>query len=274
MMAEKTIPFFVNLPLRYIARDSSYLEFFLRNRIHPELGIDGTVLDTRDDSWHRNTAAAFHDHGLSCGVHLPFFDLQPGSVDDLIRSATRDRLAKALETAAIYRPCHLIGHFGYDAVLYSGENVDLWMERSRDTWKEVLSSLPDHPPLYLENVREQDPALIAEWLSLFGDPKVGFCLDAGHWFSFGRGSRKGNLNEWFECLGPFLGHVHLHDNHGDQDEHFGLGRGALPLKKLLDRIIRTGKPGITLEPHSEEDLRQTFSYFKRHPDWKDYLKGF
>ncbi len=264
-------PFFVNLPLNFIARDPSSLDLFQAFALHPELGMDETVLDERSIGWHRDVATRFRSQGVSCAVHLPFFDLQPGSRDRLVREATRSRLLSAFDAAAVHEPVHLIGHLGFDPVLYRNDPLG-WQERSLDLWQSVLAVWPEHPPLFLENVREADPQWIPGYLSRLSEERVGFCLDVGHWHSFAGGSAKGNLALWLDTLKGVIGHLHLHDNAGGYDDHLGLGQGTIPLEELFARLADLGvKPGITLEPHSREDLDHSLKFLRAKGAWFETL---
>jgi sugar phosphate isomerase/epimerase len=253
---------FVNLPLRYIAEDPEYLDLFLRLGLQPELGIDAWTLDHKTQALHDHVSSTLSAAGLSCGVHLPFFDLQPGSQDRLVLEATRNRLTQALRCARTYSPAHLVAHIGFDQLVY-GRSPREWQERSIDTWKVVLSAWPDHPPLYLENVHERDAPWVGEYLSRMSGLRVGLCFDVGHWHSFGMGASLGTLHSWLDLLGCVPFHLHLHDNAGLADEHLGLGRGSIPLSEILERINRMGsRAGATFEPHTREDLHCTVEFVR------------
>ncbi len=262
--------YFVNLPCRYIAEDRAYLDFFLEKAINPELGLDAISLESLDDSWHKNLAATLAQNGLSCSIHLPFHDLQPGSIDDLILQASRDRLKMAMQVASIYEPVYLVGHANF-IPLYSNL-FSKWLNRAVSTWERVLDAWSEHPPLYLENVREYDPRPLSDLLSELSERQVKFCFDLGHWSSYGGGSQYQNLPAWIQTLSPFLAQLHLHDNDGVADQHLGLGQGTIPWLELfaglefLDLV-----PGLTLEPHSLEDLENSWSFIRNHISWFNRL---
>lgn len=262
--------FFVNLPLRYIARDPQYLAQVILRGLHPELGMDATCLDALDQAWHQETAARLRDAGLSCAIHLPFMDLSPGALDPRILDACRSRLIQAGEIARIYAPRHLIGHSWYFRDLYRNF-AETWQANAAGTWETLLRSWPDHPPLYLENVFETSADSLAgllRTLAARGVEGVGACLDLGHWHSFALGFRRRNLDHWLDALAPFLGHLHLHDNTGTDDHHLGLGRGAIPWDQVFSGLAsRLLRPTLTLEPHTPEDLNHSLEFVSSHPEW-------
>lgn len=258
--------FFVNLPLRLIAQDSTYLDFFLQKKLDPELGLDAISLESLDLSWHEATASTLLEAGRECSIHLPFHDLQPGSIDDLILQASRERLQRAMRVASLYSPRFLVGHNNF-IPLYT-DFFSKWLSRATQTWRRVLEVWPDAPPLYLENVREQDPRPIEDLLGELADCRVKFCFDTGHWFSYGGGSQYGNLSVWMQTLSPYMAQMHLHDNEGVSDQHLGLGQGTVPWDELFDDLeCLSLSPGITLEQHEKEELENSLRFMQRHFGW-------
>jgi len=258
--------YFVNLPCRYAAEDNSYLEYFQWRKINPELGLDPIALDHLEEDWHRRLAKALHKEGLLCSVHLPFHDLQPGSIDDYILESTRQRLKKAIRIASIYEPRFLVAHANF-IPLYS-DLYSSWLKRSVQTWEEVLGEWPDHPPLYLENVREYDPGPLADLVSELEHRQVRFCFDLGHWASYSGGVQYNNLALWMQTMGQHIAHMHLHDNDGVADQHLGLGQGNIPWAEFFSGLqLLDLRPTFTLEPHTKEDLLNSWQFMKQHPFW-------
>ena len=267
--------FFVNLNLRAVRKDPQVLEDFLTRRVNPELGLDPVLMDMVDMAWHRDMAARLKSEGLTAALHLPFFDLQPGSADDLIRGACRERLCRAMKVAQVYEPAHLIGHAKYDHLLYM-RTYPLWLDRALNTWGAMLTAWPDHPPLYLENTFEPDPATVAgvvEKLRETHGERVGRCLDVGHWYSFSEGHRLSNLDKWLDAFAPLLSHLHLHDNDGSFDQHKGLGQGDIPWEAFFEGLARRGlTPSVTFEPHTEEAFQAAMEFVRGRPEWFKPLK--
>lgn len=253
---------FTNLPVRYVADEPQYLELFLSHGQCPELGLDAMALDRFDPAWHSGTARIFHQAGLTCAVHLPFFDLHPGSLDKLARQAFRDRLAQAVDVAGVYAPRHLVAHFDYNPVTYAHFKSQ-WLEHAVAGWDWLLGRIGD-TPLYLENVFEQEPEIPVSVLTAL-DGRVGACLDLGHWHCFAAGAVRKNLGTWLQALKPFLMHLHLHDNDGSSDQHLGLGLGCIPWNELWAYLDTTSTPvGATLEPHTAADFAVTRAYLDKH----------
>ncbi len=259
--------YFVNLPLRYIATDDHYLSYFLEHGLNPEIGIDAFALERLSSRWHNRLARRLAQAGLRASVHLPFQDLHPGGIDDLVLSASRTRLHQALDVAAIYDPAHLIGHALYADALYF-TRYGQWLENSTRTWTDLLAAWPDGPPLYLENVYETRPDSFCDLLATLPEERTGTCLDLGHWHSFGGGKHARDLDHWLTTLAPTLKHLHLHDNDGSADQHLGLGQGDIPLTQLFQTLQTLNlHPTATLEPHTEDALLATLDTLAKHPTW-------
>ncbi len=261
--------FFVNLPLGFIVNHPKYLELFLSRGICPELGMDASSMDSYSLKEHEELGLAFKSKGIKVSMHMPFTDLSPGSMDCYIREASARRLMQGAMLARRYSPGHVIIHSGYRPETCANCYWQ-WLENSASTWKTVLGAVPDIP-VYLENVYEPEPGPLRDLLNKM-DGRAKFCFDLGHWFSFGRGVKKKNLNTWLESMAPHLGHLHLHDNDGSQDAHLGMGAGDIPFDRFFAGLKTLGlSPTFTLEPHTPLDLEQSMIFMAAHREWFSLL---
>ena len=266
------MPYYVNLPISYAVRERWYLDYFVDNGISPELGMDTYSVQTLSDREHEDVARRLEDAGIGCGVHLPFFDLHPGSLNDAVLQASRETLLRAVERAQRYGPGHFIGHPAYDASQHAPDDgrFDDWLFRSAQTWSMVLEATD--AMLHLENTHEKEPLPLEKLLDTLrtgsGSHRVGICFDVGHWYSFGGGysGRAGtDLASWLRSFAPYLTHLHLHDNDGSTDQHVGLGQGEIPFETLFTELERHGlHPTATLEPHDEESFYASMAWFAAH----------
>lgn len=62
-------------------------------------------------------------------------------------------------------------------------------------------------------------------------PGLFFHLDVGHANLFGK-----KVIDFIRKFHTKLRHVHLHDNHGKEDEHLPLGKGSINLKKIIKEL--------------------------------------
>jgi sugar phosphate isomerase/epimerase len=113
----------------------------------------------------------------------------------------------------------------------------------------------------LENVYEHGPEELCCLFEQLAADQVGFCFDVGHQQAFG----KAGMDRWLTQLGPFIGQLHLHDNHGEADDHIALGSGTIDFTGLFDWLAahRGRPPIVTLEPHEEKELWPSLEYLAR-----------
>jgi sugar phosphate isomerase/epimerase len=253
----------INIPFKMLY--DTYLDRFLEYRLNPEIGIDAEALERFDLSDYQRIAEKIHARRLSITLHGPFVDLAVGSTDPAIRAATRNRFEQLQELVPIFGPTAVVCHAGYDWKRYSYFRDD-WVENSLETWSWLAGSLLEQGSrLMLENVYENNPRDMRRILQLLENHGVGFCLDTGHLNAFGQG----DLKQWLEDLGPYIGQLHLHDNNGSDDEHLALGRGKIDFKLLFSYLISHNlpRPIITLEPHQEADLWPSLAYLANVWPW-------
>ncbi|MDR0548910.1 MAG: sugar phosphate isomerase/epimerase [Deltaproteobacteria bacterium] len=238
---------------------------------------------------HKTMAAIIADHFPGAAVHLPYGGLDFGRGDNFL--AQKEALAKAAEIASFYRPHHVVAHPSFrsltDSVLgvkkypgFTRDNLDglsqipaqNWLNRSKTVWSEVSRTLGCL--LYLENTHEHSPLPLIHLLEILGD-QAGFCLDFGHWFHYAMGRHWDNLDFWLERIGPFLAHVHVHDNNGEADQHLALGQGLIDYDKIrLELASRDLRPNMTIENYQAADLALSYETLTQRPLWSDPAKVF
>ncbi len=244
----------VNMPLRM----PHLLELFLDRKINPEVGIDAWALDSFSREEFQAMAARLHAAGLQTTLHGPFIDLSPGSPDAAILAATRARLQQLVDVIEIFKPRSVVCHAGYEKMRY-GWVYEQWLEKATETWSWMNAAVADAGSrLVLENTYEHGPEELVELFEAV--PDVGFCLDVGHTAAFG----KAPLQRWIDVLGGRIAHLHLHDNHGQADDHLALGQGSLELDPLWDFLRRRDQlPVVTIEPHQQDQLKPSLRYLEQ-----------
>lgn len=252
----------VNIPFSLLLQ--GYLARFLDRGLNPEIGLDAVSLGTHSPETFRRLARTFAKAGRRCTVHGPFQDLSPGALDDLILTASRQRLRQAWRWLPVFRPEAVICHLGYEDRHFRWDREN-WLNRAAATYRELGTRAGTYGVrVMLENVYEQDPELIREAIRRINLPNVRVCLDVGHLNAFGGGDFPG----WLEILWPTIGHLHLHDNQGTLDDHLALGTGNVPLEFVLTFLAERGRqPLITLEPHQENSLTPSLEYLAKIWPW-------
>lgn len=253
----------VNIPFTMLSE--SYADRFIAHRLNPEIGLDAEALDAYPFSHAQEVARRLREADLTITFHAPFMDLSPGSPDPKVRDLTRKRLKQVVRLVPLFRPRTVVCHTGYDHRRY-WHIRDLWLENSLDTWSQMAGDTQSEgAALMLENVYEQTPDEMVHLLANLRNRGVGFCLDSGHQAVFSTTP----LEMWITSLGPYLGQLHLHDNHGKQDDHLGLGRGRINFRRLFELVMAVShaRPVITLEPHKEEELWPSLAYLESIWPW-------
>jgi sugar phosphate isomerase/epimerase len=236
------------------AQVDEYLELVLELNLAPEIAIKGPELDSLDKILLGQIAQVLEKAKVRPTVHAPFFDLNPGALDPLIRQVTYQRLNQALSGAGRLNAHLMVIHPGFDKWRYP--NLDqAWLALAKEFFPPLLEQAATFGcRLAIENIYEEAPDTLVQLVDGIDSEWFGHCFDAGHWHLFGKRS----MTEWLEAISPRLFHLHLHDNHGRADEHLPVGDGTIdftPLKLHLRKM--SPLPSMTLEAHSEEHLKRS-----------------
>ncbi len=246
-----------HLPARLLGAE---LPFFLEQGLPPEIAFGWRDLEqlTPDilSGYGRQLASA----GLTPTVHAPFHDLNPGALDPEITAVTHRRLEQTLHAAARLGARLVVVHPGFDRWRYQGLE-QLWIDASVDFWSRFLPLAQEQGCLLvLENIFDQQPEPLATLLDLLDSPWLGHCFDIGHWHLFSSTP----LAAWFARLGSRLRHLHLHDNHGQADDHLPVGAGRIDFAELARLLPGLRQPfSITCEAHRREDLLPSIAAVRR-----------
>jgi sugar phosphate isomerase/epimerase len=99
---------------------------------------------------------------------------------------------------------------------------------------------------------DRTPELLSELVRRIDSPLLDIALDIGHAHAYSNTTS----SKWVESLKGQIGYVHIHDNHGQEDEHLALGEGNIPLIETLDAISRYAPDAVwSLETGGQRMLR-------------------
>ena len=175
---------FVNAPWQILKTD--YLDLFVEHGIQPEIGLEGTCLYDEDPAEFQRVAAILDRHKLACTLHAPFFDLAPGALDPHILAASRDKLRRAFDLLAVFRPRSIVCHLQFEENK-QGYKLEEWTAAVLATWQQLLQTATSQKvPIMLENTYERSAAAHQSILTRLNSPYAGFCLDFGHLLKIGR----------------------------------------------------------------------------------------
>lgn len=244
------MPDTVHVHVPYFHLEQS-LPLLIKRRLNPEVQLTADALDRLIPERLAASAAALQDADLTCSIHGPFMDLNPGSFEPLLQEITRKRFHQAMDAAAILRPQVVVFHPGYDKWRY-GETRDRWLAESLPLWQEMVERSEESGcTIAVENIFEEEPSTLLELIQAIDSPRLRHCFDVGHWNMF----TTVTLEEWFAALGPYIAETHVHDNHGEKDEHAPIGEGNIDVPLYFSLLQRYAPDAVrTIEAHSHEKL--------------------
>ena len=156
-------------------------------------------------------------------IHGPYADLCAGSRDNLIKKVTQLRMEQCYEVANCLCAKKIVYHNGYTPRTYTSIE---WRENAYNYWSEFLKG-KNNIPIVIENVLEEEYYLIDDLMKRINNEKFNVCIDVGHVNAYSHMK----IDEWIERLSSNLNHIHLHNNYGEKDNHFGINKGNLDVIK-------------------------------------------
>ena len=164
-----------------------------------------------------------------CSMHGPFIDLFPASKDPAIVEVVKKRFSEAYKTAKTLNARHLVFHAGFIPKAYYPKD---WLNNCTVFWKDFLSNIGEDIEIHIENVCEDDFSLINDLIESIHNPIFSACLDIGHV----NVNSSNSLEHWIRGMNSNIRYVHLHNNDGVFDGHYGLCRGQIDILRTLNLL--------------------------------------
>jgi len=172
------------------------------------------------------------------GFHGAFFDTCHFSLDPEIRHVARKRYLQSMDIAERLCARFVVFHSQYNPVVRVPAYPEIYHAGSLAFWADMLEEARRRNlAIYLENMFDDTPGPLCRLLDDINDTGFKSCLDVAHVAIFS----KVDCGEWIKVLRPHLRHIHLNDCNGDQDEHLGLGQGALDILRIVSLLKKTGR---------------------------------
>lgn len=188
----------------------------------------------------------------SVTIHGPFLDLNPMSYDSLVQKAALYRFEQAYSAAQALDAKRLVFHSGMIPSVYF---LDGWADRMVQFWHSFLRD-KSGVIVCMENVLDREYLPFRDVVQKLGHPDFGICLDLGHAHCYSPYS----ILKWAEALGPYIRHVHLHDNDGSRDQHKALGEGSVPWRQALSLLQEySSSLTYTIECAVKEDVWKSWT---------------
>ncbi|MCL2285498.1 MAG: sugar phosphate isomerase/epimerase [Firmicutes bacterium] len=231
------------------------VDFTKQNRLGLEVTKYANPVFADDFNVNREKVAQYTEGITGVSMHGAYHDTYYTSIDPLIREVAKKRFIQSMEIAAFHGIKSVVFHSSYRKFLngFSTDAIDAFINSAVDFWKGIESCIPDGITAFIENVEDEDPEVFVQIFHGVNSPKIRCCLDIGHAYC----SRSVSLNRWIDVLGKYIGHVHIHDNGGNYDDHLPLGQGAIPLAGAINKIFYTVGEDVpfVLECNLEESVK-------------------
>jgi sugar phosphate isomerase/epimerase len=167
-------------------------------------------------------------------VHAPIFDLNPGSLDPVVRKHTRRCWERAVGVAGAVGARQINFHTGYLPLLPTTAFPG-WLALSLEAWERIVELVSDAGmTLCLENMFEPTPQPLLELRAQLEPRHVAFTLDIAHAHIYGTVAPE----TWWRDLAGEVREVHLHDTDTFSDDHLPIGDGALDWRRIFQDLFR------------------------------------
>lgn len=186
-----------------------------------------------------------------CTMHGAFFNLQIMARDPWIVDVCKKRMIQSLEIADQLGAKRLVFHANYPPHPSQGHR-QRFLETQLRYWPELLRKAETYGiQMLLENTQEPEPGYLYDILHQLGSPYLKACYDTGHSNCFTH--TKIPPHQWVEGLNEQLTYIHLHDNHGERDEHIAFTDGEQNFDHFFPALEALPEyPWINIEVKTKE----------------------
>lgn len=198
-------------------------------------------------------------YDLSYSLHTPICDMNVAALTERLRVSSVDVLRDNAKAANILGIEMLTVHPGLSSMVVRGTEEEA-LKRAKVSMKELdaisseygvimaIENMPD-VPFFLGRTASQLAEIIDGT-----DLKV--CYDIGH------ANTMGENDAMTDLLGDRIVNVHIHDNHGERDEHLTIGEGTVNFDRVI-RSLRNYSRNYVIESRSFESAVKSQERLKR-----------
>lgn len=173
-------------------------------------------------------------------IHGPFTEIHPAAIDHRARSMAMARMEEAYQVCKEFPTKGMVVHSGWMPFIYFKN----WQaEKGAAFWQEFMKDKPEDFSIYVENVLEDEPYMMAKMMEQIADPRIKLCLDIGH--ANAATDEDTPVELWIRELAPYIGHFHLHNNPGTGDTHGDFESGSMDIHRILETIEEVCPPNVT-----------------------------
>lgn len=164
-------------------------------------------------------------------MHAPFLDLKPASPDLLIREVSYKRYLNTINIAKELNMDYIVFHSQINPYLNEPFLRQLNNNQAKEFWDKILNETEYKGIILIENIFEETPEMLKEYIQTINRPNIKINLDIGH-AKLG----KVKLEDWIEELKDYIEYMHIHSNDGLYDKHHRLSKEEIDhLYNLLEK---------------------------------------
>jgi sugar phosphate isomerase/epimerase len=201
-------------------------------------------------------------------VHGSYIDVNLASMSNLLRRSAVKRIIKCVEVAYLLDAEYVTLHLGYLHGDYLPKRLDIARRLAKESLISILNVAREHQvKICIENKEKKrtrhlmtNPFEIMKFISSLNEYRelLFVTFDVGH-----ANTWNCDLKTFFDVIKDKVRVVHLHDNHGSEDEHLAIGDGLIDFETLIPYIISKCHDVIlVLEIHSWDGLLKSIEYIK------------
>lgn len=188
-------------------------------------------------------------------MHGPFLDLKPSSPDLLIREISYKRYLDTINIARELDMDYLIYHSQINPYLNEPGLSKLNNLQAKEFWDKILDETDFKGIILIENVFEEGPEMLRDYIDMVSRPNIRINLDIGH-AKLGKAS----LETWIQTLRDYIAYVHIHSNNDLYDQHVMPSPEEIAaLFELLDKYRIN--PVLSLEYKIVDIEKEIIKYF-------------
>ena len=197
---------------------------------------------------------------LGITVHAPYGDLNLATLNDPIYRESIRQVCACIENAADFTD-RVTLHPGYLSPVGKLVPHRIW-ELQKSALRQIGAVASDNGVLAcVENMIGVKEFLCRDAGELIG--MTGGIDGIGMTFDFGHANTLGKVGEFLPLVAK-ANHIHIHDNHGERDEHLALGDGTMDWAAIGKQSAKDYKGIVVVEGRSIEEAKRSLQVFRRY----------
>ncbi len=201
------------------------------------------------------------------GIHAAFDGLQIATIDACVRAVVIERFQQSLAFGQALGATHMVIHSPF---IYLGQHFVAFgsavgrqkiLDNVRATLEPVLATAQTLGcQLVMEDCYDSNPYPLLELIRAFDTDLLRMSLDTGHAYIMQRFGGP-PPDQWVTEAGELLAHVHMQDNDGLADRHWGMGEGSLNWRAFF-RALRAlpHRPRLIIEVDDVAEISPSMDY--------------